>query len=151
MVRASFRSLNWSCVVLPGLRILIASVLLFATSALQAQSCTFSSGSSGIVFSPFDPSAASTQTAFTALHIKCVSASGSPTPAFTFTGLNGSAPLRMKHVVQASYIPYTMSTLRTSISGSNQEWRLTATVLGADYVNADSGPYSDTLTVAITP
>jgi hypothetical protein len=133
------------------LQIALVFALLLAAPAVHAQVCTFNSSPSGIAFSAFDPSSASTQTAFTTLRIKCVSASGAPTPAFTFTGLNGSAPLRMKHAVQASYIPYAVAPARISVSGANQEWRLTATVLGADYVNAYAGAYSDDLIVAITP
>jgi hypothetical protein len=33
----------------------------------------------------------------------------------------------------------------------NQNWRVTATVLGTDYQNALVGNYSDTLTATITP
>jgi len=137
--------------MLAYLRFAFAAVALLASPVLLAQTCSFNSSPSGIVFTAFDPSAPSTQTAFTTLRIKCVSASGTPTPAFAFTGQNGSAPLQMKHSVQTAYIPYTVSTLRTSVSGSNQEWRLTATVLGSSYVNAYAGSYSDILTVGITP
>jgi hypothetical protein len=133
------------------LRIAVVFLLLAASSASYAQSCTFSSTPGGITFTNFDPSAPSTQTAFTTLNIKCVSASGSPTPAFAFAGLYGSAPLRMKHSVQASFIPYTVAPSRISVSGANQVWRLTAQVLGTDYVNAYAGSYGDTLTISITP
>jgi hypothetical protein len=36
-------------------------------------------------------------------------------------------------------------------TGSNQNWRLTATVLGQDYQNAYVGSYSDILTATVTP
>jgi len=134
-----------------SLRIALVVLLLLGAPALHAQTCTFTSSPAGIAFSPLNPSAPSTQTAFMSVVIKCVSASGAPTPAFTFTGLYGSAPLRMKHAVQASYIPYTVAPTRTSVVGSSQVWRVTATVLGADYTNAFAGSYSDALIVAITP
>jgi hypothetical protein len=137
--------------MLSGLRIALVVLMVIAAPALHAQTCTFNSLPGGITFTAFDPSSASTQTAFTTVSIKCVSASGQPTPAFTFTGLYGSAPLRMKHAIQASYIPYTVAPSRISVSGANQQWRLTASVLGSDYVNAYAGAYSDTLIVGITP
>jgi hypothetical protein len=137
--------------MLCDLRIALFILLLLGAPALHAQTCTFNSLPGGITFTTFDPSLPSTQTAFTTVTIKCVSASGSPTPTWTFTGLYGSAPLRMKHVTQASYIPYTVTPTRISSQGANQDWRLTASVLGADYVNAYAGAYSDTVIVGITP
>jgi hypothetical protein len=39
-----------------------------------------------------------------------------------------------------------------TVTGSNQVWRVTATVLGTDYQNAVAGgPYVDQLTATITP
>ena len=134
-----------------SLRIALVVLLLLGAPALHAQTCTFSSLPSGITFAALDPSAASTQTAFANVQIKCIPASIGIVPGFSFTGLYGSAPLRMKHAVQTSFIPYTVAPSRISVSGSTQEWRLTATVLGADYTNAYAGSYSDALIVAITP
>jgi hypothetical protein len=132
------------------LRIAMMSIVLCSANALHAQTCSFNTPPGGVTFT-LDPSSPSTQTAFTTLQVKCVSASGAPTPAFTVSGLYGNAPLRMKHTVQTSFIPYSVAFSRRSVSGSSQEWRLTATVLGVDYVNAFAGSYNDSLIVNMTP
>jgi hypothetical protein len=68
-----------------------------------------------------------------------------------FSGTNGSAPLRMKHVTQNAFIPYTVAPTFINRTGMNQNWRITATVLGTDYQNGYVGKYSDLLTVTILP
>jgi len=98
-------------------------------------------------FAPFDPSVATTQTVVTTVVVRCT-ASGSP--AWQFSGTNGNAPLRMKHGA-SDFIPYTVTATFVSPGGGNQNWTLTATVLGQDYQNARVGSYSDLLTVTIIP
>jgi hypothetical protein len=83
-----------------------------------------------------------TLTAFMDIRVRCIPASLAMT--WGFSGANGSAPLRMKHGSQDAYIPYTVST--TSLgSGSTRTWRMTGTVLAANYQNALVGSYSDIL------
>jgi hypothetical protein len=52
------------------------------------------------------------------------------------SGINGNAPLRMKHATQNAFIPYTVAAAFVSQGGGNQRWAVTATVLGQDYQNA---------------
>lgn len=127
---------------------MLLALLLAATGGATAQVCTFRTDPGGITFTPFDPSIASTQTASTTARVRCT-AGGSPT--WQFSGAHGSAPLQMKHATQNVFIPYTVSAAYVSGGSANQLWRLTATVLGQDYQDALVGPYSDLLTVTITP
>jgi spore coat protein U-like protein len=122
---------------------------MFAAALAQGQVCQFNGNPSGITFAAFDPSVATTQTAFTDVKIKCTPAS--TTPTWSFSSANGGASPRMKHSVQSVYIPYTMAASFQGSTGSNQNWRLTATVLGQDYQNAYVGSYSDILTATVTP
>jgi hypothetical protein len=127
----------------------IVAVLLIGASLAHAQTCTFNGSGSAITFAPFDPSVATTQTAFTDLKVKCTPSG--LTPTWSFTGANGNAPLRMKHTTQNAFIPYSVAASFLSNTGSNQNWRVTATVLGTNYQNALVGSYSDLLTATILP
>ncbi len=57
----------------------------------------------------------------------------------------------MKHTVQNAFIPYSVSIAFLGNTGSNQNWRLTALVLGSDYADALVGSYSDLLTATVLP
>lgn len=127
-----------------------AAALLLAAGAAAGQNCTFQPPpADGIVFAPFDPSLASLQTASAIATLRCIPAS--ITPAWTFTGLNGNAPLRMKHAALNAYIAYSVSAQLLGGPASARQWRITATVLGPDYENAPVGAYSDLLTATILP
>lgn len=115
----------------------------------QGQACFFTTGASTISFASLDPSVATTQTAFSDVRVLCVPLAF--TPSWQFTGTNGNAPLRMKHATQNAFIPYTASVAFIGNAGLQQNWRITATVLGQDYQNAFGGTYSDLLTATITP
>ena len=124
--------------------------LLFAPALTWGQSCTFNGSPSSIGFGSLDPSVANTRTAFTDVKVKCNPASGL-TPTWQFSGQNGNSPLKMKHASQNVFIPYSVSVSFQGSSGVNQNWRITATVLGTDYQNALVGSYSDLLHATITP
>jgi spore coat protein U-like protein len=136
--------------VKPLLRGLWIALLLILPALAWGQSCTFNGGVTSIGFGSLDPSIANTRTAFTDVKVKCNPASGL-TPTWQFTGQNGNAPLKMKHASQNAFIPYSVSPSFQGSTGVNQNWRVTATVLGTDYQNALVGNYSDTLTATITP
>ena len=129
----------------------VAGALLAATGGAAAQSCTFRNPRPSLIqFSPdLDPSAATTRTAFTTASIQCIAGAGSP--SWTFTGANGGAPLRLKHASASAYIPYSVSASYVSGGTGNQQWSITATILGPDYENALVGNYSDSLIVQISP
>lgn len=136
---AARRRLKHGCAVLG---------LLLGTASGAHAACTFRNTPGAITFTAFDPSVASTQTASTTVRVNCT-AGGSPT--WSFTGLNGSAPLRMKHASLSVYIPYSVSATYVSGAANNQLFNITATVLGTNYQNANVGSYSDLLTLTITP
>ena len=100
-------------------------------------------------FGTLDPSSGVTATASTTLSLKCVPTSVSPT--FQFTGAYGSSPFNMKHATRNDYIAYGVDVRFVSTQGSTENWRLTATVLGQDYVDAYAGTYSDVLTATVLP
>jgi spore coat protein U-like protein len=125
-----------------------ALALALAAGGARAE-CTFRSTAGAINFPPIDQSAPVTVTAFTQVLVRCTPAGLSPT--WSFAGANGSAPLRMKHATLAQFLPYTMTPTLIGISGANETWRLTATVLGPNYQNLPIGSYSDVLVATITP
>lgn len=123
-------------------------VSLFGTAFSAGAACTFRTAPGAITFTSFDPSVASTQTASTTAHVNC---SVGQSPTWAFSGVNGSAPLRMKLTTAAVYIPYSVAAAYVSGAASNQLFNITATVLGPNYQNAQVGSYSDVLTLTITP
>jgi hypothetical protein len=123
--------------------------LLAAGADVHAQSCTFRSTGSALGFAALDPSAAPTVTAFMDVGMRCLPP-GTPA-AWTFSGANGNAPLRLRHATQAAYIPYTVNATLVRSSGANQTWRITGTIVGASYQNALVGAYTDVLTATVTP
>jgi hypothetical protein len=145
----SMRRLSSRTWRLPG-RTAVAGMLLALAGVAAAQNCTFRNPiPGGILFSPaLDPSAASTRMATTDVRVQCT---GNAALAWSFTGANGSAPLRMKHSSQNAFIPYTVAAGFAGGPVGNQQWRLTATVLGMDYQNALVGSYSDLLTATVLP
>jgi hypothetical protein len=121
--------------------------LLLGTAFAASAACTFRTTPGAITFNSLDPSVATTQTASTTARVNC---SGGGSPTWQFSGANGSAPLRMLQAPNY-YIPYSVAASYTSGPATNQLWKITATVLGTDYQNAQVGSYSDLLTLTITP
>jgi spore coat protein U-like protein len=121
---------------------------LFGAAFSASAACTFRTGPGAITFTAFDPSVASTQTASTTARVNC---SAGQSPTWAFSGVNGSAPLRMKLTTAAVYIPYSVAAAYVSGAANNQLFNITATVLGPNYQNAQVGSYSDLLTLTITP
>jgi len=132
----------------PKLRPLLAAALLVAWSGAHGQICRFVSTGSAINFPALDPSVPATLTAFMDIQVFCLPTSVSPT--WGFSGANGSAPLRMKHATQNAFIPYTVATTNLG-GGFIKTWRITGTVLAANYQNALVGSYSDLLSATILP
>lgn len=129
---------------------LLASALLATSQAVVAQACNFRNPVPGnILFSPaLDPSVANTRTAMGAMRVQC---SADVTPTWTFSGSNGTASLRLKHSSLEAFIPYTVSATRQGGPSNNQQWTVTATILGPNYANAPVGAYADALTATILP
>jgi len=134
-------------------RSLLAGTVLAALAAASgdasAQSCRFISEPGGMGFGGLEPSLPSTRTATTTARVNC--GTSSITPMWRFAGANGGAPLRMRHSSRPEFIPYTAAASFLGNVGINQSWRVTATVLGADYENASTGTYADQLTITILP
>ena len=141
---------NLSRIRFPLQGLLAVALVLAAPLVHGQQGCQFTGNPSGITFTALDPSVATTRTAFTDVKIKCTPAG--TTPTWSFSSANGGASPRMQNsVVPTEYIPYSIAASFQGNTGANQNWRLTATVLGQDYQNAYAGPYSDILTATITP
>jgi hypothetical protein len=121
---------------------------LFGAAFSAGAACTFRTTPGAITFTAFDPSVASTQTASTSARVQCA---GGESPTWLFSGVNGIAPLQMKHTTASVYIPYSVAATFVSGGFGNQLWNITATVLGPNYQNAQVGPYSDLLTLTILP
>jgi len=134
-------------------RSLVAGTVLAALAAASgdasAQSCRFISDPGGMGFGVLDPSFSSTRTATTTARVSC--ATLNVTPMWQFEGANGSAPLRMRHASRPEFIPYTAAASFLGNAGITQSWRVTMTVLGANYENASTGTYADQLTITILP
>ena len=128
---------------------LLFAALLAVCGSAHADSCNFTSVGTAINFPPLDPSVSATLTAFMDIQVKCTNATN--VPAWTFSGANGDTPLRMKHFTQNAYIPYTVAVNLAGGTGSTKTWRITGTVLGANYQNALVGSYSDILSATILP
>ena len=129
------------------------AVLLLAgagDAVAQAQTCNFRNPlPGGILFSPaLDPSSASTRTATSDIRVQCT---GNASLAWSFRGANGNSPLQMKHGSLSAFIPYTVAASFQQGPVGNQQWLLTATVLGTAYVNAPAGTYTDQLTATVLP
>jgi hypothetical protein len=127
---------------------LAAAALGAATSACGAPNCDFKAGQPTTAnFGAIDPRLATTATFNVILLIKCTGGGGA---AFSITGLNDTGPgaYRLAHNTQVGeYMAYTVTTVvvaDTSIT-------LTGQLLATSYQNAYFGPYSDTLTVLVTP
>jgi hypothetical protein len=131
--------------------VLLASALSLLAASASSQTCNFRNPSPGdILFSPaLDPSIASTRTATSAMRVQC---SANVIPTWTFSGRNGPAgSLRLKHVTLDAFIPYTVSATPAGGPSNNQQWTVSATILGPNYVNAPVGAYTDVLTATISP
>jgi len=110
--------------------------------------CTFRS-TGAISFGTLDPSIATLQTAVADVRVRCTPAAPI---AWSFAGNNGAAPnLRMRHATQNDFIPYSIAPSYVSGGANNQTWRLTATILAANYQTAYVGNFSDVMTVTINP
>jgi hypothetical protein len=131
------------------LQALLLGTVVVGSLPAWGQSCVFTTSGGAVAFPTLDPSVATTQTAFTTVRIFCLPVAF--VPAWQFSGTNGNVPLRMKHATQTAYIPYTVAQNSMGFVGFQQSWRLTATVLGQDYVDAFVGSYTDLLTATILP
>lgn len=127
--------------------------LLAASIPASAQTCAFRAAPA-ITFPALDPSNATVVTAFTDVTIRCTGNGVPPPSGWAFTGLYGTNPnLRMKHASLSAYIPYSVDNPPSLVAGAgaNRTYRLTATVLPADYANAYAGTYSDLLMMTVFP
>jgi hypothetical protein len=129
---------------------LLAGALLVASGNVGAQSCTFRTPLPSLIqFGTLDPSLASDVNASTSASVQCTA--GARSPDWTFAGSHGNAPLRLKHATQDAYIPYAVTASYVTGGVGNQQWNITATILGANYQNARVGAYSDLLIMQISP
>ena len=130
-----------------------ADTATVAVSATVVGTCKFTAGGT-IPFGNLDPSAGTDQTpAVNQPKFWCTKGTG-----YTISDNDGLNKLgtthRMVHASLTEYIPYSF-TYTASGTGAGPASVITmdiaSTVLGANYINASAGFYSDTVTLSITP
>ena len=131
-----------------------ADTTTVAVSATVVGTCKFTAGGT-IPFGNLDPSVGTNQTpAVTQPTFWCTKGAD-----YTITddgGLHESGPTnrRMLHASLTEYIPYsfTYTAAGKGLGPANiLTMNIASTVLGADYINASAGSYTDTVTLTITP
>ena len=115
-----------------------------------APSCTFTSSSSTLPFGALNPASTANATATMTLTVTCT---GNPT--WTLTSNNGlyyngtTKRMRNQNVV-TQFLPYSVTFSPTS-GKKNAVITGSGTILNSDYINAYIGPYTDQITLTITP
>lgn len=107
-------------------------------------------------FGALNPATGTNVTATSGVQFWCTKGS-----AYTLAAGNGSnydttnSVRRMKGPGAADFIPYTLSPVSTTGTGTGKSSPITVTVtgsvLGADYINASVGAYSDIVQLTINP
>ena len=133
-----------------------AHTITVSATVLAGGNCRFQAAASSISLS-IDPASGAPGTASGTLSIRCNSAAANVAWNLSAnSGLYGSSPsaLRMRHGTSATeFLPYTLSFPASGIVPRNT-WRsltVTATVLPADFQNALSGTYSDSVALSLLP
>ena len=126
---------------------------------LSKSNCRFTNPPTATLdFGNLDPASGAPVATSAGLTIRC---GGSANPA-TFLisdddGLNSSGPgaRRMQHsTLPGNFIPYSMNytpAAGTIPKNTNTPVTVNASILGPDYQSVPSGPYTDTVTLTITP
>lgn len=144
-----------TCTLRRAIKWLGVLLLLAASASASAQNCTFRAPApAAFIFPTLNPSNAILVTAFTDVDIRCTGAGVPPPSAWAFVGLYGTNPnLQMKHATLADFIAYSVGNPPALLSGagSNQTYRVTATILPASYRNAYASTYADSLTITLLP
>jgi len=130
--------------------------LTISATVLSNSNCRFSAAASTLSLS-IDPASSAPVTASGSVSIRCVGAAATANWSISSdNGLYGSSPsaLRMRHGTDfAQFLPYSLS-FPASGSVPKNVWQslpVTATVLPADFQNASSGAYSDSVTLSLLP
>lgn len=117
--------------------------------------CKFASGGS-IAFA-LDPSSASDATGVVVQPTFWCTKGASYTITDDFgvnEAVSNAAPRRMKHATLAEYIPYGFTYAATGTGAGKTpatSMNIAATVTNANFANASSGSYADTVTLTISP
>ncbi len=131
------------------------SITVSAT-VVPTNKCRFASAASSLSLG-IDPASAAAATASGTLSIRCTGGAATTTWGLSAnSGLYGSSPsaLRMRHGTSATeFLPYSLSFPASGTVPRNvwQDLTVTATVLPADFQNALSGAYSDSVTLSLIP
>jgi len=110
-------------------------------------------GPTALAFGAIDPTSTSAVTATADVNFKCTSGT---TSSISKAGANDSGGHRLKDA-GTNYIPYTATMTGDAQAGTGfaagQEKMVTidGSIAPADFQNAVAGPYTDTLTLTITP
>lgn len=126
-----------------------------AVSASVVGTCKFDFAASTLNFGALDPALATDATASTSTTFWCTK--GAAYSISDDSGLNelvAGSPRMQNTVNPLEYIPYSLSYVNSG-AGLGKTAAITlnlnGTVLNADYVNAEAGNYSDTVTITVTP
>jgi hypothetical protein len=141
--------LSFPALLAATIRVCVAAVALGAmASADAAPTCDFRVAQPTTAnFGAIDPRLATTATFTVTLQIKCTGGGGA---VFSITGANDTGPgaYRLKHnTVAGEYMAYSV----TTVIVADTSIQLNGQLLATTYQNAYFGPYSDTLTVLVTP
>ncbi len=123
-------------------------LLLGATAPVLGQTCTFNANQPNTAsFGVIDPLLSTTATFSVIINYKCT---GNANASFTITGANDTGPgaYRLRHLTQTSqYMAYSI----TTADAPGTKIVLNGQLVAANYQNAYTGSYADTLNVLVLP
>ena len=134
--------------------------LAITAVVLSKGSCKFQTGAATLPFGAIDPTSSATKTASTTVQVRCNGGGSASTITYSLVagnGLNspGAGVRRVKHTTVATeFMAYSLSLSPASGSipkNSTQDITISGTILPADFQNARSGSYSDTVVLDLYP
>lgn len=128
---------------------------LLVPEKAHGANCSFRTASSSVNFATLNPAAGTDVTISALVQFRCTGRRG----AFTISMDDGLYPAgpgikRMRNTsFSTEFLPYSLSVAPSGGSTTSgwQDATLTGTVLGADYINAAAGGYTDSVTLTVLP
>lgn len=131
--------------------------LLVTASVLDKNLCTFSVLSATLDFGGLDPTSNVDVTSSAGLSLRCTGSTAVSMVQLTHdSGLYEVSPVasRLRNVATGNYLPYALNLVPMTAAvprDTNTPITITGTVRAADYRVAQSGQYSDTISVSVSP
>ena len=131
------------------MRAVLVALALCAAAPALGQTCTFNANQpNSASFGTIDPTLATPATFSLTINYKCTASANA---TFTLAGLNDTGPgaYRLKHTTQvpSQYMNYSVST----VNAPGTKITLNGLLVAANYQNAWTGNYSDSLTLTVLP